>query len=53
MPNQSKHKIAVIEDDEDDYLIIKDYIAEIEGRSFTVDWFQDCNSAIEAIKNEF
>jgi PAS domain S-box-containing protein len=52
MPNQNKHRIAVIEDDEDDYLIIKDYITEIEGRSFTVDWFQDYNSAIEAIKNK-
>ena len=52
MPNQNKHKIAVIEDDEDDYLIIKDYITDIEGRVFTVDWFQDYNSAIEAIKNK-
>jgi len=52
MPNRNKHKIAVIEDDEDDYLIIKDYIADIEGKSFVVDWFQDYNSAIEAIKNK-
>jgi PAS domain S-box-containing protein len=52
MPNRNKNKIAVIEDDEDDYLIIKDYITDIEGRSFTVDWFQDYNSAIEAIKNK-
>ena len=52
MPNQNKNKIAIIEDDEDDYLIIKDYITEIEGKSFTVDWFQDYNSAIEAIKNK-
>jgi len=52
MPNQHKYKIAVIEDDEDDYLIIKDYIADIEGKSFAIDWFQDYNSAIEAIKNK-
>ena len=52
MPNQNKYKIAVIEDDEDDYLIIKDYINDIEGKSFVVDWFQDYNSAIEAIKNK-
>ncbi|HEX6846779.1 MAG TPA: PAS domain S-box protein [Chitinophagaceae bacterium] len=51
MPGLSKYKIAVIEDDEDDYLIIKDYISDIEGRSFTVDWFQDYNSGIEAIKS--
>ena len=52
MPNQNKYKIAVIEDDEDDYLIIKDYITDIEGKSFVVDWFQDYNLAIEAIKNK-
>ena len=51
MPNQNK-KIAVIEDDEDDYLIIRDYISDFEGRSFIVDWFQDYNSAIEAMKNK-
>jgi PAS domain S-box-containing protein len=52
MPNQNMTRIAVIEDDEDDYMIIKDYITEIEGRSFLVDWFQDYNAAIEAIKNK-
>jgi PAS domain S-box-containing protein len=52
MPNQNKIRIAVIEDDEDDFLIIKDYISEIEGKSFVVDWFQDYNTAIEAIKNK-
>lgn len=52
MPNQNKIRIAVIEDDEDDFLIMKDYISEIEGKSFVVDWFQDYNSATEAIKNK-
>lgn len=52
MPNQNKIRIAIIEDDEDDYLIIKDYISEIEGKSFMVDWFQDYNAAIQAMKNK-
>jgi PAS domain S-box-containing protein len=52
MPNQNKIRIAVIEDDEDDFLIMKDYISEIEGKFFIVDWFQDYNEAIEAIKNK-
>jgi len=52
MPNQNKIRIAVIEDDEDDFVIIKDYISEIEGKSFVVDWFQDYNTAIDAIKNK-
>lgn len=52
MPNHHKHKIAIIEDDEDDFQIIKDFITDIEGKSFVVDWFPDYNSAIEAIKNK-
>lgn len=52
MPNQNKIKIAIIEDDEDDFLIIKDYISEIEGKSFVVGWFQEYNTAIEAIKSK-
>lgn len=52
MPNQNKVRIAIIEDDEDDFLIIKDYISDIEGRSFVVDWFQDYQAAIDAIKNK-
>src|SRR5215831_438798 len=51
MPNQNKIRIAVVEDDEYDFLIIKDYISEIEGRSFDVDWYDDYNSAIDAIRN--
>lgn len=52
MPNQSKIRIAIIEDDEDDFLIIKDYISDIEGKSFVVDWFQDYQAAMDAIKNK-
>ena len=52
MPNQNKIRIAVIEDDEDDFLIMKDYITEIEGKSFDVDWFQDYTATLEAIKNK-
>ena len=52
MPNQNKIRIAIIEDDEDDFLIIKDYISDIEGKSFVVDWFQDYQAAIDAIKNK-
>lgn len=52
MPNQNKVRIAIIEDDEDDFLIIKEYISDIEGKSFIVDWFQDYQAAIDAIKNK-
>lgn len=52
MPNRNLTKIAIIEDDEDDFLIIRDYILDIEGKKFVIDWIPDYNTAIEAIKNK-
>jgi PAS domain S-box-containing protein len=43
-------KIAIIDDDEDDYFIIADYIRGIEGSKFTIDWYSDYRIAIEKIK---
>jgi PAS domain S-box-containing protein len=42
-------RIAVIDDDEDDYFIIKDYIQQIEGGNFVVDWLSNYQTAIDAI----
>jgi len=52
MPNRSLTKIAIIEDDEDDFIIIKDYITDIEGKKFHIDWIPDYNAALDAIKNK-
>lgn len=52
MPNRNLTRIAIIEDDEDDFLIIKDYITDIEGKNFAIDWISDYNAALEAIKNK-
>ncbi len=43
-------RIAVIDDDEDDYFIIKDYIQEIEGGNFVIDWLNNYQNAIDKIK---
>jgi len=43
-------KIAIIDDDEDDFFIIADYIKSIEGTNLRVEWVQDYASAIEEIK---
>src|SRR6266487_6150517 len=45
-------RIAVVDDDEDDYFIIKDYIQEIEGGNFVIDWLSDYHTATERIKAE-
>src|SRR5436189_2058307 len=52
MLNGNTIRIAIVEDDEDDFLIIKDYISEIEGSNFVVDWHNDYDAAIEAIKKK-
>jgi two-component system, sporulation sensor kinase E len=50
MPNTEEIRIAIVDDDEDDYFIISDYISEIEGRKFVIDWYRDYNAALEKIK---
>src|SRR5215203_4512757 len=46
-----KIRIAVIDDDEDDFFLISDFIKNIEGREFIVDWFKDYESAIAIIRS--
>src|SRR5258705_7951289 len=50
MLNTAKIKIAIIDDDEDDYFLIKDYIRRIEGNNFIIDWCNDYDEAIHKIK---
>ena len=50
MTNGDKIRIAIIEDDEDDFFIISDYIHSIEGREFQIDWYKDYQSAIGVIR---
>ena len=40
-------KILVVDDDEDDFMILRDYIQKIEGHEFDIDW---CNIYSEAAK---
>jgi PAS domain S-box-containing protein len=43
-------RIGVIDDDEDDFFIIKDYISEIENVNFVIDWLNSYQAAIDKIK---
>lgn len=45
-------RIAVIDDDEDDFFIIKDYIHSINGNQFVIDWFRDFDEAIEILRRQ-
>jgi PAS domain S-box-containing protein len=44
----SKAKILIIDDDEDDFIITGEYIKSISGNTFSIDW---CKSYNEALKH--
>ena len=43
-------RVAIIDDDEDDYFIIADYIQNIAKDQFIVDWCNNYNEAVKKIK---
>lgn len=45
-------RIAVVDDDEDDYFIINEYIQEIQGANLLVDWVKDYHSALQKIRDQ-
>jgi len=44
-------KVLLVDDDEDDAVLIRDWLAEIETASFEVDWVQTYQAAVEAIES--
>ena len=42
-------KILIVDDDEDDYLILSDYVRSIEGCNFSIEWCQEYNEALGKI----
>ena len=51
MLNAPEIRIAVVDDDEGDYFIIADYIKDIKGSRFIIDWCNDYDKAIDKIKS--
>ncbi|MBN1834156.1 MAG: response regulator [Deltaproteobacteria bacterium] len=45
-------KIILIEDDEDDFVLIRDFLSEIRGCDFTLDWIQEYKKALETFEDE-
>jgi signal transduction histidine kinase len=45
-------KILLIEDDEDDFVLIRDFLSEIRGYDFTLDWVQEYKKALEAFEKQ-
>jgi PAS domain S-box-containing protein len=50
MPHNREIKVAIIDDDEDDYFIIADYLNGIEGSRFKVSWCNNYETAKQKIK---
>lgn len=42
-------KVAVIDDDEDDYALVRDLLQSIDTATYVVDWIPDFDEALEAI----
>ena len=40
-------KLLLVEDDEDDYILARDFLAEIPGQRFVLDWVNTFESALE------
>ena len=43
-------RIAVVDDDEDDFFIIRDFIHDIQGANLVVEWINNYKAALEKIK---
>ena len=51
MPYSREIRILIIDDDEDDFVIIADYLKNIEGARLKVDWCNDYTEACKKIRN--
>ena len=49
--NGSPVQILVVDDDEDDFLIIRDYMHKIEGHEFVIDWCSAYDAAAKKISD--
>lgn len=49
-----KIRILVVDDDEDDFILLKDYLQDIRNFQFSIEWVSGFNNAEEVVKtNEF
>src|ERR1051326_2445581 len=45
-------KVLLIEDDEDDYILPREFLAETRGDNFQLDWLSDSDAALAAIQKD-
>jgi signal transduction histidine kinase/BarA-like signal transduction histidine kinase len=49
MIEKSAH-ILIVEDDEDDYILVKDYLEDLDEYCFDIDWVSNPNDALKQLK---
>jgi len=42
-------RVLLVEDDEDDYVIIRDLLSRVEGEAYQLEWVSSCQEAIEKV----
>ena len=47
--DDSPLRVLMVEDDEDDYVLTRQFLAEIQGGHFQIDWVADYDAGLEAI----
>jgi PAS domain S-box-containing protein len=47
--DRSPHKVLLVDDDEDDYIITRDLMSEIDEMDFDLEWVASYNAGVEAI----
>lgn len=45
-------RVLIVDDDEDDYIIIRDLFSEIEEQRFRIEWVSEFDQAVEIMKKE-
>ncbi|PYM11610.1 MAG: hybrid sensor histidine kinase/response regulator, partial [Verrucomicrobia bacterium] len=45
-------KVLLVEDDEDDYILTREFLAEIRGSNFELEWVEDYDAGLEAIHKD-
>ncbi len=50
--DKEKIKVLLVDDDEEDYLIVREIMSEIQHQQYALEWISDFEKAIEAIQRE-
>ena len=45
-------RVLLVEDDEDDYVLIKDLLSEVPGKRFDLEWTGNYDDGLEAIESQ-